>query len=77
MLRAVRRFEIARARRIKRLGFRQPVGGLQQPGEIVEVNGNIRVIGAVGFLVDGEGAAHERLGFGQPISALQQLGRDC
>ena len=39
---------MARARRIERLGLRQPVGGLEQLRQVVEADGDVGVVGAVG-----------------------------
>src|SRR5207244_1102463 len=46
----------------QRLGLRQAVRGLEQRGQVVEVNGDVGVFLPVGLLVDGQRAALERLG---------------
>ena len=55
---------MASARRIKRLGLGEPVRGFQEQRQIVEADGDARVIGAEALLVDGERAPHQRLGLG-------------
>ena len=46
------------------LGLGEPVGVFQKQRQIVEVDGDVRVIGAEAFFVDGERAALKRLGLG-------------
>jgi hypothetical protein len=43
----------------QRLGRGETVGALQEPGQVVEVESEVGVVGAEGTLVDGESAAHE------------------
>ena len=57
----------------ERPGFGEVVGGLKQPGEVVEGGGDIGMVLAEGGLVDGEGLAHERLGLGEAVGGFQQL----
>ena len=66
---------MASARRIKRLGLRQPVRGLKQLRQIVEADGHLGVIRAEALLVDGERAAQKRLGLRQPVRGLKQRAR--
>ena len=54
---------------------RQPVGGLEQLRQVVEVSGDVGVVGPEALLVDGERAAHQRLGLGQPVGVLEQRGQ--
>ena len=68
---------MASARRIQRLGLGQPVGGLQQQGQVVEADGDVGVVGPEALLVDGQRAADQRLGLGQPVGGLQQLRPGC
>ena len=48
---------------IERLGLGQALFGAQQPTEIVQAGGDIRMLRTGALLVDGERAAIERLGF--------------
>ena len=48
----------------QRLRLGDPVGGLQQLGQIVEADGHVGMVGAEAPLVDGERATIERLGLG-------------
>ena len=57
----------------ERLGLGEPVGVLEEPRQIVEADGDVRVIGAVGVFVDAKRAPHERLGLGEPVGGLQEL----
>ena len=43
----------------------QPVGGLKQLREVVEVTGDVGMLGSVARLIDGEGPAHERFGLAE------------
>ena len=54
----------------QRLRLGQAVGGLEQLGQIIEVDGDIGVILAVAGLVNRQRAAHQRLGLGQAIGGL-------
>ena len=54
----------------QRLGLGEPVGGLQQLGEVVEVYRDVGMVGAVGLLVNGQRAAHKGLGVGQRLCAV-------
>ena len=65
---------MARARREERLGLGDPVGFPEETGEVVEVGGDGRMVGAVAGLGDGEGAAEERLGLGEPVGGLEEIG---
>ena len=65
---------MARARRRSRLGLGEPVGGLEETGEVVKPNGDGGMVGPAVGLVDGEGAAHEWLGLGEPVGGLEELG---
>ena len=58
----------------QRLGLGEAVGVLQQLGEVVEASSDLGMVGAVGFLVDGQRAAHEGLGLGEAVGGLQQTG---
>ena len=57
---------------MQRLGLGQPVGGLQEMRQIVEVSGHVGMIGTEALLVDGERAAHQRLGLRKPVRGLKQ-----
>ena len=57
----------------QRLGLRQPVRGLQQLREVVEVSRDVGMVWPVALLVDRQRAAHQRLGLRQPVGGLQQL----
>ena len=59
----------------QKLGLGQPVGFLQQLGQVVEADGDLGMVGSEALLVDGECAAHERLGLGEAVGVLQQLGQ--
>ena len=48
---------------------------MEQSDEIAEILGNFRMFGAVGMLIDGQGAAHQGLGLRQPVGCLQQRGK--
>jgi hypothetical protein len=52
------------------LGLPQPVGGLQEMGQIVEADGNVWVVDTEIFFVDGQGAAHQGLSLGEAISVM-------
>ena len=54
-------------------GVVEAVRGLEQLGEVVEVDGDVGVFGSVGLLVDGQRAAHQRLGRRQTVRGLEQL----
>ena len=54
------------------LRFCQPIGGLQQPRQVVQSDGHIRMILAVSGLIDLQGTAIHGLRFCQPIGGLQQ-----
>jgi hypothetical protein len=57
----------------QRLRLVEPVGGLQQPGEVVEVARDVRVVDAEACLVNGERAAIQRLRLAEPVGVVQQL----
>jgi hypothetical protein len=52
---------------IERLGIGQPLGGLQQQGQVAELSRDVRMLGPQALLVDGERAAVERLGIGESV----------
>jgi hypothetical protein len=49
---------------VEGLGLGQPVGVLEQRRQVVEVAGDVGMIGAIAPLVDRQGATVERLGLG-------------
>ena len=57
----------------QRLGLLQPVRGLQQLREVVEVAGDIGMLRPVAFLINRQRSPHQRLGLLQPVRGLQQL----
>ena len=52
---------MASARRSERPGLLEAVGGLEQLGQVVEVDGDRGMLGAIALLVDGERPAQEGL----------------
>ena len=58
----------------QRFRLAEPVGGLQQQGEVVEVARDVWMVLAKACLVDGERAAHQRFRLAEPIGRLHQLG---
>ncbi len=52
-------------------GFSQSILISKQNREIPKVDGDIRVFGSVGLLVDGQRAAHQRLGLRQTVRGLK------
>ncbi len=59
----------------QRLGLGPPVGGPQQPGQVVEPDGDSRVVGVKARLVDRQRPAQQRLGRGPPVGGPQQPGQ--
>ena len=55
-------------------GVVEAVGGLIELGEIVQVAGDIRVVGAEGGFVDFEGAEQEGFGVGEAVGGFIELG---
>ena len=58
---------------MERLSFPQPVSGLQQLCEVVDVNTNTGMFCPGTFFSNGQRAAVERLGFPHAIGDIQQL----
>jgi hypothetical protein len=56
-----------------RAGLPEPVGGLDQPRQVVDVRGDGGMLGPEGLLVDLQRAAHQRLGLREPVGVRQQL----
>ena len=56
----------------ERLGLGQVVGGPEQLRQVVEVDGDLGMLGAEALLVDGQCPAHEWLGLGQAVGVLEQ-----
>ena len=73
MLTAKAAFENRQRAAHQRLGLAEPVRGLQQQRQVVEVSGDVRMLGAEARLVDGQRAPHRRLGLAEPVRGLQQL----
>jgi hypothetical protein len=44
------------------LSFHRPASNLEHLGQVVEIGGNVRVIGAINLLVDCQCPPHQRLG---------------
>jgi hypothetical protein len=53
----------------------QPVGRLQQLGQIVEADGDVGMVGPEVLLVDGKRTPVERLGLGEPVGVLRTWAR--
>ena len=53
-------------------GLGQPVRGLEQLRQVVEVYGDIGMIRSEALLINGQGAAHERFGVGEKRFGLIQ-----
>ncbi len=57
----------------QRLRLRQPLRGVIQLREVVEVSGDIGMLRPVAFLIDLQGPLHQRLRLRQPVRVLIQL----
>ena len=57
------------------LGLRQPVGVLEQPGQVVEASGDVGMVLAETLLGNSQRSPHQGLGLRQPVGVLQQLGQ--
>lgn len=56
----------------QRLGLSQAVGVLEQQRQVVQVDGDVGVLGSVGRFVDDKSTAHQRLGLSQTVGGLKQ-----
>ena len=63
---------MARARRISGSASASRFVAWSNCSQVIEANGDLGVVLAVGLLVDGQGAAHQRLGLRQPVRGLEQ-----
>ena len=61
----------------ERLGLSQPVGGAEQPGQVVESDRQVGMIRAEALFRDGERPAVKRLGLSQPVGGSEQLRPGC
>ena len=66
---------MASARRISGSASASRLVAWSSCGQVVEVDGDVGMVGAEARLVDGERAAHQRLGLGEPVGGLEQLGQ--
>src|SRR5207244_3905344 len=57
----------------ERFRLNRPARGLEHLRQVVEVTGEVRMIGTEAPLVDGQGAAKERLGLAQPVRGPEHL----
>jgi hypothetical protein len=63
MVRAESLFVDGQGASIERLGFVQPICGMEQPRQIAQVAGDLRMVRAKALLINGQGAPIERFGF--------------
>src|SRR5258707_1184294 len=59
----------------ERLGLSQPVGGLEQLGQVVEAVWALGLLRADALFSDAQRRGVKRLGLGQPVGLAEQLGQ--